>query len=162
MAYGSDLEHHHAHGMRDHVVQARVRSARAPRRDGDAGRRRRSRSARAARSSASSACAALAQREAGEPADEEHRRDDDELACGVNRVVVHENRRRTEHDNEPRPSLRSVGQVAKQKCRNQTGDCRGIRERDQTSIDEREHHRHHPSWLVRRRENGAVRVAATR
>ena len=49
----------------------------------------------------------------------------------------------SDYDSKARPSLRSVGQVAKQKCCNQTSDCRGIRERDETSIDERDHHRHH-------------------
>src|SRR5688572_26750663 len=57
---------------------------------------------------------ALTYRGAGKPSAHEHHRDEDELAYGATRVVVHENPRPTKHDNEPRPSLRAVRQIAQQ------------------------------------------------
>ena len=83
VAHGADLEHHHAHGVGDDVVEL-ARDPRALLRDGDP---RRGLALplrlRRARLGGLGLLGALAQREAREPGDPEQERDEDELAGRV-------------------------------------------------------------------------------
>src|SRR4029453_6841790 len=78
MADCPNLEHHHAHGMRDHVMQL-TRDSGALLSDRDTSRRR-ALPLRPGRAFLRlfGLRGALVQREAGKPADQEHRRDDDQ------------------------------------------------------------------------------------
>ena len=122
---GADLQHHHADGVGDDVVQL-ARDPRALLGDRDRAPPPRARARRCgARSSAASACCgALAQGEAGEPADREQHRDEDELAGGVVGVVVDDDRRAAEHDRQAEPCLRVVAEVAEQERGGHAGDER--------------------------------------
>ena len=122
MPDGSDLEHHHADGVGDDVVEL-ARDARALLGDGDAG----GRVPLPLGPGRTFLCrfglrCPLAQREAGQPADREQHRDEDELARGVVGLVVDDERRAAEHDRQPDARLPIVAQVAEQERGGHAGD----------------------------------------
>ncbi len=112
MPDGADLEDHHADGVGDDVVEL-ARDAGALLGHGEAGGRlplalgvvrpdlRRL-----------GPLDALAHGEAGEPADREQQRGEEQLARVVARIVVHDDRGPAEHDRQAIARLDGVAQVA--------------------------------------------------
>ena len=80
--------------------------------------------------------ATLAQREAGQPADREQRRDEDELAGRVARVVVDHDRRGAEHDGQADAPLCGIAEAAEQERGEHPGDLDTEREYDQAPVHE--------------------------
>ena len=112
--HGADLEHHHADGVGDDVVQL-AGDARALLGDGDAGGggalplglgRPRLRRFGLLRS--------LAHRKSGEPAETEQQRDEYQLAGRVGGLVVDHDRRAADDDPQAQPCMHRVAQVPEQ------------------------------------------------
>jgi hypothetical protein len=113
---GSHLEHHHAHRVRDDVVQF----ARDPRALlGDRDPRRRLALALGARRASLGSLGlpgAGAERKPERPGDREQHRQRDVLACGARRVVGGDDGRGCHHDDEADARLEGVAEVAEEKC----------------------------------------------
>jgi hypothetical protein len=141
---GADLEHHHADGVGDDVVEL-ARDPRALLGHGEAGGRL-----------ALPFCLArpllrllglsgpLAQREAREPPDSEQHRDEDELSRSVPWIVVDDGRRAADHDRQPDARLRLVAEVAEQEGRDHAGHRRDDAEHDEPAVDDRARRCDHP------------------
>ena len=100
---------------------------------------------------------ALPQGVAGEPADPEEERDEEELAWTRVRAVVHDYRRAAEDQGQADPRLDGVAEVAEQERGRQAdgGDAR--RERDQPPVHERERRAQHPDGGGRAEWEAAAR-----
>ena len=138
MPDGADLEHHHADGVGDDVVEL-AGDPRALLGHRDA-RRRLALPLGLGRAlfRRLGLLGPLAQGEAGEPGDREQERDEDELARRVAGVVVDDDRRAAEHDRQAEPRLHGVAEVAEQERRGHAGDEGAAGEHDQPPVDERE------------------------
>ena len=140
----ADLEHHHADGVGDDVVQL-ARDPRPLLGDGDAGGGlplplglRRANLGRL--------CLLLArlERVSRQPADPEQKRDEDELAGRVARLVVDDSGGAADCDPEADPRVQGVAEVAEQERRDHPGDERARRERDEIAVDERQRQAEQP------------------
>ena len=144
VADGADLQHHHADGVGDNVVEL-ARDPRALLGHGEAGRRLApALGLERALLGLLGLLGPLAQRIAGEPADREQHRDEDELARSVLGVVVDDGRRAGDHDGQAEARLRLVAQVAEQEGRDHAGHRRDHAEHDEPAVDERAPGRDHP------------------
>ena len=139
MAHGADLQHHHAHGVGDHVVQL-TRDPDALLGDGDP------RGGLALALGVACALlrdlgphAALTQPEAGEPGRREQARHQERLGRGMARIVDDHDHPAPDHDRQPdAAALALVAEVAQQKRGRQTGELTAERERHQAPVDERQ------------------------
>ena len=131
------LEHHHAHGMRDDVVELARDPCRAPRppRPGPPTPA----PARPGRAllGGLGLLGSLPQREADEPADPEQRRGEDEVAGRGLGSVVDDDRRAAEHDRQADPCLRVAAQVAEQEGGAHPGEEEPGLVDDQLTVHER-------------------------
>ena len=111
---GAHLEHHHADGVGDDVVEL-AGDPRTLLGHGDACRRL-ALALGLDRAGLGRLGLALpfAESEAGEPGDAEQERDEDELAVRCLGVVVDDERRAAEHDRQAQPGLHGVAQVPEQ------------------------------------------------
>ncbi len=138
MPDGPYLKHHHTHRVRDDVVEL-ARDPSTLLRHCDA-RRRISLALGLGRAPFRDfgLVGALAQGVAGEPADREQERNEEELRRSVVRAVVDDDRGAADHGPEAQPRLHGVAKVAEQEGGDQARDGDARRERDEPSVDERE------------------------
>ena len=139
MPDGADLEHHHAHGVGDDVVEL-ARDPRALLGDRDA---RRCLSLPLGEGRAHlrrfGLLGTLAQGVAGDPGDHEPEGNEDEVAGRLwAGDVVDDDHDAAEHDGQADARLHVVAQVPEQERGCQPDDAEAADERDQQSVDERE------------------------
>ncbi len=144
VADGADLEHHHAHRVRDDVVQL-ARDAGALLGHGDAC----SRVALAlGRGRALLGClgllGALVDGVPAQPADREQQRDEEELTGAVHGLVLDHDRRPADRDRKPHARVDVVPQAPEQERGGHPGDEDRGREHHQRAVHERERRRHDP------------------
>ena len=138
MPNGAGLKHHDADGMRDDVVQL-------PRDPGallghrDAGERV-AFTLGVARPllGCFGLHGSLTHGKAGDPADGEEHRQEEELAGGVARIAVDDDRRPAEHDGQPEPRLAGLAEIAQQQRSRHSGRDGADREHDQATVHQRE------------------------
>ena len=141
---GAHLEHHHADRVGDDVVQLAC-DPRPLLGDGHAGCRFALplRLARAHLRGLGLLDPRL-EREPRQPADPEQERDEDDLAGGVARLVVDDERRTADGDRRGRAGLHGVAQVPEEERRDHPADEDARHERDQAPVDERQRHPEQP------------------
>ena len=159
MSYGADLEHHHAHGMGDDVVElARDPRALLGHRDSCGGLSLALGERRAHLRRLSLALGkgrahlrrlglfgTLAQGVAGDPGDHEPEGNEDEVAGRLRaRDVGDHDHDASEHDGEADSRLPVVAQVSEQERGCQPDHAEAADERDQQSVHERERGGHEP------------------
>ena len=144
VADGADLEHHHAHRVRDDVVQL-ARDPGALLGHGDACRRVALALGRGrALLGRLGLLGALVDGEPAQPADREQQRDEEELAGAVHGLVLDHDRRPADRDRKPDPRVDVVAQAPEQERGGHPGDEDRGREHDQRAVHERERRRHDP------------------
>ncbi len=151
MPDGSDLEHHHADGVGDDVVQF-ARDPHALFRHCDA-RRRVPVSLGLVRADLGrlGLLDALAERESRYPGDRELERDEDHLGDRVSGNLVDDRRRTADNEEQAQRRLHWSAQVPEQERRYEPEHEEADRERDQPPVDERDNGR---QQKVRRRGKG--------
>ena len=144
MPDGADLEHHHADGVGDDVVQL-ARDPRALLCHRDArGRLTLPFGPHGARLRRLGLLRSLAQSEACGPGDPELDGDEDELCGRVTGDVVDNRRNACEDDRQAGPRLPGVAQVPEQGGGRQPDEEQAVDERDQDAVDKGERRREDP------------------
>ena len=138
VADGADLQHHHAHGVGDDVVEL-ARDPRALLGDRDAG------GGLALALGVDGALlrrldllGALAQGVTGQPGDQEQGGREDVVAGGVAGLVRDDDRRPAQDDGQPDPRLRGVAELAEQERGGHSRDRQRRRVADQPAVGERD------------------------
>ena len=144
MSDGTDLKHHHAHGVGDDVVEL-ARDPRTLLRHGDS---------RGGISLPLGQCRAhlrrfgllrtLTQGVARDPGDHVPEGNEDEVAGCLTRDVVDDDHYSNEHDDQPRACLQRIPQIPEQKRACQPDDAEAADEREQHSVPERDRHGQEP------------------